>query len=210
MGRIFATLYDPFAWLGEVAGMRRTRQRLLARARGRVLELGCGTGANFKLYTPPVAEVVATEPDRHMRARALTRAPQATLPVQIQDADAQALPFGDTSFDTVVGTLVFCTIPDPALALSEARRVLKPGCQILLLEHVRGPGRLKGAFQDAITPVWKRVAGDCHPNRDTLAYVEAAGFDVQEVYRHRGPMTFLSIIARRPEGPGTRDKPYKP
>ncbi|MBI4312335.1 MAG: class I SAM-dependent methyltransferase [Chloroflexi bacterium] len=198
MGLIFATLYEPLSWVGEVAGMRRARQRLLAHAHGRMLELGAGTGANFPYYPGGVAQVVATEPDRHMRARAVKKALAAARPLLVQDADAQRLPFPDAAFDTVVGTLVFCTIPDPARALQEAQRVLKPGGQLLLLEHVRGPDPVRGAIQDALTPLWKRLAGGCHPNRDTLAAVKKAGFSVDTVHRHAGPLTFLSIVARRP------------
>lgn len=149
------------------------REELLSRSRGRVLELGVGTGLNLRFY-PPGVEVTGIEPDAAMLRRAKPRA--AARAVQLLEGDAQALPFADASFDTVVGTLVLCTVPDPALAMREARRVLKPQGRLLLLEHVRRNTPLAGRVLDALTPLWKHVAGGCHLNRDPSQHFAEAGF----------------------------------
>lgn len=114
--------------------------------------------------------------------------------ISLQQARAEALPFASESFDAVLGTLVFCTIGDPARALCEARRVLKPGGAFRLIEHVRVENRLIAGVQDVLTPVWKEIAGGCHLNRDTLAAVERAGFRVRAVNRHIGGL-FIGIDA---------------
>lgn len=195
MGRLFAALYDVCMAPSEALGLRRMRRRLLAHARGRVLELGAGTGANLPLY-PDGAHVVATEPDARMARRARSPAGKATAPMELALADAQALPFADASFDTVVGTLVFCTIPEPLLALGEVQRVLRPGGRLLLLEHVRWESGF-GRLQDAVAPLWTRFAGGCHPNRRTLELVRLAGFTVEGVRAYHTPMTVLEVRASK-------------
>jgi len=166
-------LYDAFMTLVEWTGLKRWRAWLVDGARGRVLEVGCGTGRNLPLY-PAGAAVVALELDRHVLDAARRRASHIPLVV----GDAESLPFRDRAFDTVVSALVFCTVRDPVRGLLEVRRVLRPDGQLRMIEHVRATSPLGGRCQDAIQPAWTWLAGGCHPNRDTEANVEAAGLSI--------------------------------
>jgi ubiquinone/menaquinone biosynthesis C-methylase UbiE len=177
MGRWFAALYDTLMAPMERGGFQAIRQQLLRQARGKVLEIGAGTGINFSYYTE-AEHVIAVDPDPYMAARSVPRATQAAVPIAVVLARAEALPFLDHTFDTVVSTLVFCTIPDPRQALGELQRVSKPGGTALLFEHVRVHRPLAGRLQEWLTPLWKRLAGGCHLNRDTLVLLTQAGFEV--------------------------------
>lgn len=168
--------------------MGERRERLLAGARGEVLEIGGGTGANLPHYRN-AERVVVTEPDPFMREKLWPKLAGTGVPVEVSDAGAQSLPFPDDDFDAVVSTLVLCTVPDQRAALAEIRRVLRPGGQLLFLEHVRGTGRV-ARWQDRILPLWRRLFAGCHPNRDTLAAIEAAGFEVRELERFDPPVPF--------------------
>jgi ubiquinone/menaquinone biosynthesis C-methylase UbiE len=173
-GRIFAALYDRAMAATEDAGLRDARHELLAGARGRVLELGAGTGANLDHYPDAVTELVLTEPEEPMAKRLRPRAGAASVVV----APAEELPFADASFDTVVSTLVLCTVRDPQAAMAEIRRVLKPDGRLLLFEHVRAGDPGLARWQDRLLPIHRRIAHGCHPNRDTAALLARAGFDV--------------------------------
>lgn len=174
MGHLFAALYDPMGERAERKVLGRVRQKLLANARGRTLEIGAGTGRNLSHY-PDGIELVLTEPDAHMAKR---------IGRESVNAPAERLPFPDASFDTVVSTLALCTVGDLSGSLAEARRVLVPGGSLLFLEHVRGePGSKLARWQDRLERPWGAIAGGCHPNRDTLAAIPAAGFEVDEVER---------------------------
>ncbi len=178
---IFAAIYDRLLASSERSGLAEMRASVLARASGRTLELGAGTGANASHYPAAVAEVVLTEPDPHM-ARRLRDKLAADAPgfgFEVVETGAEQLPFDDDSFDTVISTLVLCTVDDPARAAAEIARVLRPQGSLLLLEHVRDPddGRL-GGWQDRLEGPWGWFAGGCHPNRDTAATLARAGFDV--------------------------------
>jgi ubiquinone/menaquinone biosynthesis C-methylase UbiE len=192
---MYGKLYDATLALPEHAGLRSLRRELLAGLRGRVLELGVGTGINLPLYPPEVGEVTGIDPDESMLRQARRRADRAVGPVRLVPAPAEELPFEAAGFDAVVVTLALCTIPEPGIALREARRVLKPGGEFRALEHVRVEGI--GRLQEVATPVWKRVAGGCHLDRDTLDKVRAAGFEVRRVDRRLGGL-LLSIYARNP------------
>jgi SAM-dependent methyltransferase len=157
------------------------RRELLREASGRVLEIGAGTGANLPHY-PAVTRLVLTEPDAAMRRRIRPRLAGAGFPVEVRDAPAERLPFPDGSADTVVATLVLCSVDDPARALAEVRRVLRPGGRLLFLEHVRARGRA-ARWQDRIAPVWRRLAGGCRPNRETVEAITSAGFAVTALRR---------------------------
>lgn len=171
------------------------RWEVLTGLRGRVLEIGCGWGHNFGHY-PAEAEVLAFDPDagrvRTAARRRTLRSPAITVAV----ADAQHLAWADHSFDAVAGTLVFCSIPRPELALHEARRVLRPGGRLYLVEHVLSHQAWLGQVQNALAPAWCAVTGGCHLNRDTEAAVRAAGFEV--VRRRVGFGGVLKLLVAEP------------
>jgi ubiquinone/menaquinone biosynthesis C-methylase UbiE len=181
---IFAAVYDRLLAGTERAGLGDMRRDLLAQASGRTLELGAGTGANAEHYPPGVGEAVLTEPDPHMarRLRLKLAAESPGFVYEVVETGAERLPFDDDSFDTVISTLVLCTVDDPARVAAEIARVMRPDAQLLLLEHVRDPGdgRL-GRWQDRLRGPWGWFAGGCNPNRDTAATLAAAGFDVSEL-----------------------------
>lgn len=182
------------------------RKEVIAGCRGRVLEVGIGTGANLPHYGPDVTEVVGIEPDAAMldRARQASRKLPLSFPLTLAVGDAQALDFPDESFDTVLMCLVLCTIPDPLRALREARRVLKPGGQLLFLEHVRSPDQGVAKWQDRLTPAWKHLACGCHLNRDTAATFREAGFRFQSLRRYDHPK-MIRFGAAMIQGIATRD-----
>jgi ubiquinone/menaquinone biosynthesis C-methylase UbiE len=157
----------------EAAGLRTLRQLMLAHATGRVLEVGAGTGANLGFY-PVGCQLTLTDPIGDNLRIALNKAPPGSR-LCIVRSSGEELPFASQSFDTVVATLTLCSVARPQAALQEVARVLQPGGQLLLLEHVRG-GPLLGWLQDLATPAWKLLAGGCHLNRATAATVVAAGF----------------------------------
>ncbi len=171
-----ARVYNPVVKPLDRLGLRDWRAWATARACDRVLEIGAGTGLNFSYYGA-CATVVAFDPDPDMLEE-IENSESAAARVLIVRAGAQALPFPDECFDAGIGTLVFCTIPQPLRALKEVRRVLKPGASLRLVEHVRGRNPLLGGLMDAATPFWKSIAGGCHLNRNTLEAVGAAGFDI--------------------------------
>jgi len=184
-------LYDAFLWVMEATGLRRWRETVAAGARGRVLDVGCGTGRNLPLL-PPGTKVIGLDPTRESLLRARRRAPGALL----VRGSAEKLPFRDGAFDTVVSGLVFCSVPDPLRGLAEVRRVLAPGGQLRMLEHVRSTGRLGGKWQDFIQPLWTRLMGGCHPNRETEANVRKAGFEIDPAdHRAQGTMRRFSAKA---------------
>jgi ubiquinone/menaquinone biosynthesis C-methylase UbiE len=176
--RIFALVYNPFLWLGEIAGMRGRRRTLLGNASGRVVEIGAGTGLNIAYYPDEIDELVLTEPDAAMRRRLTRRLQRNGRVAQIVDAPAERLPLADASVDTVVSTLVLCTVPDPVGTLGEIARVLRPGGQLLFLEHVRANSRFLAACQDVLFRPWRGFAGGCYCNRPTADLMRACGFVV--------------------------------
>ena len=181
-------LYDAVCALAEWRGLGRWRRWVTDGARGRTLDVGCGTGRNLP-FLPPGS--VGLDPSAEVLGRARRRAPGARL-VQ---GSAEALPFRDESFDTVVSGLVLCSVPDPARALAEVRRVLRPGGSLRALEHVRATGTWQARWQDVLQPAWTRLTGGCHPNRDTERAVEAAGFEIEPEGR-RAQANFRRFSAR--------------
>ena len=180
LDRAWVALFDRAAAMADRGGDFRLRHRLVAPARGRVLEVGAGTGRNLPLYRD-ADEVVALEPDRYSRGYAEARAPLAPVPVTLIDGDAQALPFDDASFDTVVCSLVLCTVPDLDRGLREIRRVLRPDGTLRFWEHVRSDERDLARWQDRFETPWGWLGRGCRPNRDTVARITAAGFEVREL-----------------------------
>jgi ubiquinone/menaquinone biosynthesis C-methylase UbiE len=197
---IFAALYDPLTASMEREWMGERRARLLTEARGTVLEVGGGTGANLPHYG--VAErVTVVEPDPYMRKRLDPKSVAASVPVEVSAAGAESLPFADGSFDTVVSTLVLCTVPDQGSALREIRRVLRQDGRLLFIEHVRAPGSM-ARWQDRINPLWKRINGGCHLNRDTVAAMKGAGFEM-ETFEGFYPPAPLSGLTPHVQGSAT-------
>lgn len=194
-GWMFSALYDRAFEASEEAGLREMRRELLAQARGRVLELGAGTGLNLELYPHEgLDRLVLTEPDPHMFKQLRKRAEENCPGADLIEAGAEDLPFEDGSFDTVVVTLVLCTVPDQPAALREISRVLAPQGQLLFLEHVRAsePGLAK--WQDRLERPWHFIGDGCHCNRDTVAGITAAGFELGEV--EHGELPKIAPIVR--------------
>jgi ubiquinone/menaquinone biosynthesis C-methylase UbiE len=183
-------LYDAMCFVLERTGLDRWRAWLVRGAKGRTLEVGCGTGRNLPLYEKGV-QLVALEPE----AQTLTVARQRAPNVHFVRASAEALPFREGVFDTVVSGLVFCSVPRPEVGLAEVKRVLTDAGQLRMLEHVRHEG-WRGRLQDWLQPAWTRVAGGCHPNRRTVETVEAAGFSIEEEGR-RGDGTLRRFSAKK-------------
>lgn len=176
--RVMAVVYDPFLWCGEVSGMRRRRRALLAGARGHVLEIGAGTGLNVAHYPSDVDDLVLAEPEPGMRRKLALRIDGLARPARIVDAAAERLPLADSSVDTVVSTLVLCTVADPERALREIARVLRPDGELLFIEHVRSGSPLHAACQDKLLRPWRGFAGGCVCNRPTPDLMRACGFTV--------------------------------
>jgi len=201
---IFAAFYDRMARSAEKRGLAELRDEVLAPANGTVVEIGAGTGLNFTHYPSSVTEVLATEPDPHMLRRAREAAGSATVPLRLERAPADELPFEDETVDTVVATLVFCTIPQPAAAFREIHRVLKPGGAMLFLEHIRAQRPGLAGWQDRLQPIWTYFGAGCHPNRDTPAAIERAGFELERIERFDfSPNLFLD----KPHAKGVARKP---
>lgn len=166
--------YDGLCAVLERTGLGPWRRWLAGGARGRTLDVGCGTGRGLAQYDADV-RVIGLEPAWDSLARARRRAPG----VRLVQGSAEALPFRDRTFDTVVASLVFCSVDEPARGLAEVKRVLRQDGQLRMLEHVRSRRAWKAAFQDRVQPLWTWASGGCRPNRDTERAVEAGGFTIE-------------------------------
>lgn len=187
-------LYDAICAAYEACGLARWRRWLVAGARGRVLDLGCGTGRNLPLL-PPGSVAIGLDPSWSSLQRARRRAPG----VRLVAGSAEALPFRAGSFDTVLSGFVFCSVPDARRGLLEARRVLAAGGRLRMLEHVRSTEPWKARLQDWLQPAWTRVSGGCRLNRDTERAVEASGFDiVDDGRRAHGNLRRFAAAPREP------------
>jgi ubiquinone/menaquinone biosynthesis C-methylase UbiE len=172
--RLVANIYDPFLALGERRGMREHRRRLLRRAHGRVLEIGAGTGLNLAHYPDALAELVLSEPVEPMARRLESRLRRSDAGGTVLRAGAEALPLATGSIDTVVSTMVLCTVPDPEAAVDEIRRVLRPGGRLLFCEHVRSDSDRLSRWQERLAGPWKAFADGCRCNQETLGMIERA------------------------------------
>lgn len=191
MGKWFPRVYDVAMKPLEQTKFKKIRKALVSKAVGRVLEIGSGTGANFPYYKN-ATQVDAIEPNPLMSERSLKHIKNSRIPIKTFLIGAEKLPFGDNTFDSVVATLVFCTIPEPMVAIKEIERVSKPGASIFLFEHVKVDQALVGKTQEFLTPFWKKTCDGCHLNRDTLAMLKESNLSILTVESHYKGV-FLSI-----------------
>lgn len=167
------------------------RRRVIGAAEGRVLEIGIGSGLNLPLYGPPACAVIGLEPSPELLHMARGRGAGQSVPIEFLEASAETIPLEDRSMDTVVTTWTLCTIPNAPRALSEMRRVLKPGGSLLFVEHGRAPEPGVARWQDRLDPLWSRLAGGCHLNRKIDELISGWGFQIDTLQHARlpGPRT---------------------
>lgn len=207
-----ARLYVRQSREAERLGLAERRSRLLDGLAGKVLEVGAGNGLNFAHYPPSVTEVVAVEPERHLRELAQRAARDAPVPVTVVDAVAEDLPFTAAAFDAAVASLMLCSVADVPAALAEVHRVLRPGGELRFFEHVASPRPALRALQRAAdATVWPHLSGGCHLARETDRLIEAAGFAIERCDRFTfrippvdPPKTHVLGVARRLQAPGSR------
>jgi ubiquinone/menaquinone biosynthesis C-methylase UbiE len=202
--RRFAAFWD-WAVRHESKVVHAARREVAGGARGRVLELGVGVGANWQ-YLPEGIDYSGIEPDAFMVERARKHAAEKGRSYDLRQAPAEALPFPDATFDTIIVTLSLCTVQDLSRSLAEARRVLKPGGELRFAEHVRANRRAGGWLQDRLTPAWRRIGAGCHLNRPTADAIRDSGFEITELRPWRQAiMPMITGVARAPGAPGTLD-----
>ena len=192
IARLYAFIYDRIGRGSEAAGLQRERVALLAQARGNTVEIGAGTGLNLDHYPPTVTHLTLVEPDRHMRKRLRQRVARIRPDAAVLDARAESLPLPDASVDTVVVTFVLCSVADQTAALAEITRVLRPGGQLLFLEHVRDTDPQIADKQDHAPFLYSWIG--CHPNRATLEAITHSPLSVVNV-RH-GQVPKAPVIER--------------
>jgi SAM-dependent methyltransferase len=193
---VFAALYDRIMRRGEESTMRRRRGELLAKARGRTLEIGAGTGANIPFYSDAVEDVILAEPFEPMRRRLERKLRHSGKSADTLDASAEEIPLDDESVDTIVSTLVLCTVDFPDRALAEIVRILRPDGQLLFIEHVRSHSPRAARWQDRLETPWRHFAAGCRCNRDTVASIAAAGLTPEhEETRWKGVPPIVASIA---------------
>ena len=201
-GPVFAAVYERMNHNAQEAGMRARRRELISEAAGYTLEIGAGTGLNVEHYGPQVERLVMTEPERHMARRLRARLGQSGRDAEV--VETARLPFASASFDTVVATLVLCTIPDPAQTLEQVHRVLRPGGRLLFLEHVRSVDPRIARRQEIMRPIHGFFGRGCRPDRATLETLMASPLIVERAVRERVPgvpstvREFIVGVARRP------------
>lgn len=193
--RAFANFWS-FATRVESKHVRDVRRELAGGATGRVLEIGCGVGANFKFYGDAATEIIATDPNSYMLPKAREAAVASGRSIDVRPARAEELPFDDGSFDTVLSTLNMCSVDDPQRALAEVLRVLKGGGEYRFFDHVQYDHAFGRLWQNLIAPFWSRLPGSCHPNRDIASAVRSAGFtgvqmDFEKTLPPIPPMVFV-------------------
>ncbi|MGD9891735.1 MAG: class I SAM-dependent methyltransferase [Dehalococcoidia bacterium] len=190
---IFARIYGWASPKTDANGLAVYRRRLLAGLCGTVIEVGAGNGLNFAHYPPEVSRVLAVEPEPHLRTLAERAAAQAPVSVEVIDGDAERLPIGDATFDAAVASLMLCSVRDPAKALREMRRVVRPGGQLRVFEHVRADTPALGRVQRLLdATIWPAACGGCHLHRDTTAAIERAGFTIERLDRIHYPESGVS------------------
>lgn len=194
---LFARLYARLGERAEALGQAEHRRELLAGLSGRVIEIGAGHGLNFAHYPERVSEVVAVEPEPHLRRLASLAAEKAPLAIRVVDGVADAIPAGDEQFDAAVACLMLCSVPDQGRALAELRRVLRPGGELRFYEHVlaNSPPLARAQRVGDRSGVWPLVAGGCHASRDTAGAIEAAGFEIERCRRFPFRAALVEFLA---------------
>ncbi len=178
---LFARFFNSTAGWRDDREYRHLRERLLAGLSGRVIEVGAGNGLTFPHYPTSVTELTAVEPEPFLRSRAEVAASLAAIEIKVIEGVADCLPIEDGYADAAVACGVLCSVPDIPAALAEVRRVLRPGGELRFLEHVRATEPIRVRYQDLASVIWPRLMGGCHPNRDTRAAIEEAGFQIESV-----------------------------
>jgi len=210
---VFARLYALLTPAME-QGVGEYRRRLLAGLRGTVVEVGAGDGMNFAHYPPEVERVVAVEPEPYLRNLARRRAEGAPVAVEVVNGRAEDLPLDDAAVDAAVASLVLCSIADPEAALAELFRVVRPGGQLRVFEHVRAPHPVLARAQRLLDMFWPVIAGGCHTSRDTAAVIRRAGFVFDQLESLRFPNLrvpfptsphILGVAVRPPDAMSPRD-----
>jgi len=191
MGKWFPHLYDAAMRPLEKIRFSKIRIELVGKAKGRVLEIGSGTGVNFAYYQN-ASSVDVVEPNVLMSNESVKHIEKSAIPIKVHSVSAEELPFDDCTFDSVVSTLVFCSIPNNVQALQEIRRVSKKGAQLLFFEHVRMEQNVLGKTQDLLTPLWEKAFDGCHLNRNTLELIKQSGLEITNVESNYGGL-FLTI-----------------
>jgi SAM-dependent methyltransferase len=209
-GHAFASLYDPFLWTGERAGVRQLRRTLLGQARGRTVDIGSGSGLNLPHFPDHLDELILAEPDPAMRARLTKRLNGARSLGRLIDAPAEQLPFADHSVDTVVSSFVLCTVTAPDVALREIARVLRHDGQLLFIEHVRSDSPTLARWQDRLDKPWRCFARGCRCNQATAQLIVACGFELATLrvasWRAMPPIVRPLVIGQaRPRSNGTAE-----
>jgi ubiquinone/menaquinone biosynthesis C-methylase UbiE len=192
---MFARCLARSAAISERKGAAEYRRRLLAGLTGEVIEVGAGTGITFPHYPASVSGVLAVEPEPHLRAEAQAAARESSVAIRVVAGTAEALPAPDAAMDAAVCAGVLCSVPDPAAALVELARVLRPGGQLRFFEHVRSRRPRAATLQRAVdaSGVWARAMGGCHTSRDTEREIERAGFRVESIERFTFRPTLLDL-----------------
>ncbi|MCM3121941.1 MULTISPECIES: class I SAM-dependent methyltransferase [unclassified Mesobacillus] len=179
MAKLFASFYDTLMSPLEKRWIAHVRKNIISGLEGKILEIGAGTGANYPYYSKgKVDRLVSIEPNPYMLEQAQEQAEKNGLQVEFHKGMAESLPFSDGEFDTVVATLVLCSVEEPRQVFKEMKRVCKKGGRIVLFEHVRAESKSLAALQDFLTPAWKRLCDGCHLNRDTGRYMRESGIEM--------------------------------
>jgi ubiquinone/menaquinone biosynthesis C-methylase UbiE len=194
--RLTAARFEQFTARREQQGFGALRRRLLQPARGHVLDVGAGTGANLPHYPGAVEYVALLDPHPGMLARAAGGVPSSHVSATVHLGSAERLPFADASFDTVVFTKTLCTVKNVATALKEAARVLRPNGRLLVLEHVRSRDPGLAGWQDRLAPLQRLFSSGCNPNRDTLSAIQQAGFEFDWLEQFDEPRMPYPIVRR--------------
>ena len=188
---LFARFYARISTSMDSAGVGELRAGLLAGLTGSVLEVAAGNGLNFQYYPASVTSVLAVEPEPHLRGIAERAAAAAVVPIKVVNGTAEQLPAPDGSVDAVVATLMLCSVRDVGTALAEMRRVLRPGGQLIFMEHVQGDSAVCRQVQRLADTIRPALCGGCHAGRDPVTAITAAGFSVTSLTRYRRPETSI-------------------